>query len=119
MFRQTSESFEKMQSSFPFNLNEGSRYSSFKGGDLTGNKIAFYRALKGYSKREVEKLCKPVSINHSLKLLQEGKYGEQLDWQTQQEGPYPQELNTIFTDRHFPNEKIMFIKESKTFYIDF
>ncbi|QHT66209.1 hypothetical protein GXP67_05775 [Rhodocytophaga rosea] len=119
IFRQTSESFEKMQASFPFSLNEGSQHSSFKGGDLTGNKIAFYRALKGYSKQQVEKLCKAVSTKASLKRLEEGYYGKQMDWQPKQEGLYPQLLNTIRTDIHFSKQKLSLTKESKNFYIEF
>lgn len=122
VLKETSESFEKMQGSFPYSFINGSQNSSFKDGDLTGDNIAFYKALKGYTNEDIVKMCDTVSKNQSLELWKEGKYGTNKQWWPYfylSKGKFPRELNEISIDTTFLNKNLTFIDEAQNVYIDF
>jgi hypothetical protein len=122
IFQETSEAFEKMQETFLYGMQQGVQNSSFKDGDLTGNNIAFYRALKGYDKDYIEKISEPVSMAQSLKLLEKGKCKKNTQWSPHywlEGGKYPAELNEIKPDSLFLKKELKLLEESPVAYIDF
>jgi len=77
IFKEVSEQFERMQGAAPYGILPSTAASSFGIGDLTGDKISFYRALRGYSKAHLEKICKPYSTEKSLQQLERQRQSPQ------------------------------------------
>ncbi len=61
-----SEQFEQMQGSLPYNLLEGSRQSSFRQGDLTGNLLSLYVALHGCTLNQIKDSLVIQPVEESL-----------------------------------------------------
>lgn len=70
IFRAVTEAFETMQGAFPNAIDAASQDSAFRDGDLLGNRIAFYRALRGYSEERVASWLQPQSVSASLQQFQ-------------------------------------------------
>ncbi len=58
-----SQTFEKMQGSFPFVIASGN--SSFSAEDLVSNLIGFYAAFRNVSQNELRRICGEVSVEAS------------------------------------------------------
>lgn len=67
IFLSVTESFETMQSQFPYLLIPDSRKSSFRDGDLTGNLISFYIATNNTNISEVKNKLTLFDAGESLK----------------------------------------------------
>ncbi len=67
IFRQVAEVFETMQGAFPNAIDANSQGSSFREGDLMGNRIAFYRALRGYSEQQVRDWTGLTTVDESVR----------------------------------------------------
>lgn len=70
IFREVSEAFETMQGRFPSSVDARSQSSSFRGGDLAGDSIAFYCAQHRYTLAEVREWLGTPSVDASLRELQ-------------------------------------------------
>ena len=70
IFKEVSEQFEKMQGDVPYAILPSTAASSFGVGDLTGDKISFYSALRGYSKEKFEGICRPYTADKSVRQLE-------------------------------------------------
>ena len=74
IFKEVSEHFETLQGSPPYNSVSRVAASSYGIGDLNGDKLAFYSALRGYTKSELEEKCGgSFSPKESLKMLEQQK----------------------------------------------
>jgi hypothetical protein len=80
IFREVADAFETMQGSFPNAIDASSQDSSFRNGDLMGNRIAFYRALRGYTKDQVNAWLHPMSVEDSLRHFQQAPMAKNSNW---------------------------------------
>ena len=91
IFRETSEAFEDMQGAFPNAVDARSQESSFREGDLRGNLVAFYKALRGYPDEEVRVWLGTVSEETAVAQLKDHPIGKSHSW----------DWPVAFTDRRF------------------
>lgn len=118
IFVQTSNHFEQMQSELLWGFEPVGGNSSFKDGDLMGNRIAFYRALQNYSKLDIEKFCRPVGKDTALALWNEKKSATNATWEPiyqMTNGKFPSALTEIRADSTTYN-KFRFLKETRKIY---
>ena len=80
IFREVTEAFETMQGSFPNAIDASSQASSYRSADLLGNRIAFYRALRGYSIEQVGEWIRPTTVDESLRRLPSGQFEKNHSW---------------------------------------
>ncbi len=68
IFKDVSEEFERSQRGV-LGVQDRIMHSSFSEEDLVSNLIGFYRAVKGYSRNDVERLCKVVyDVGRNLRI---------------------------------------------------
>lgn len=66
IFKSVSNSFEKMQAEFPYNLIPASNNSSFREGDLMGNIISFYCSVNNISINDIKNKLTISNTEESL-----------------------------------------------------
>ncbi|MES2571513.1 MAG: hypothetical protein V4710_15850 [Verrucomicrobiota bacterium] len=81
IFREVSGAFEAMQGRFPNALDARSQMSSFRNGDLMGDHIAFYRALRDYSENEIRGWLNADSVSGSLLKFNESELKPNFSWE--------------------------------------
>lgn len=115
IFREVSESFETLQGSFPNALDAQSQDSSFREGDLMGDRIAFFRALRGYSARQVQDWIQPLPPELSLLQLRKLPLAKERRWKVSQElagGP----LDGIHHDPAWFAAHALLVTEKQTWF---
>jgi len=70
IFKEVSVNFERLQGTAPYNIIPSTAASSFGIGDLTGNKVSFYTALRDYDSKDLRRICGSSTINGSLNMFE-------------------------------------------------
>jgi hypothetical protein len=113
IFREVSEAFESLQGEFPCAIEARSQSSSFREGDLLGNRIGFYRALRGYTPDQVKSWLQPASVEDSLQELKRKTIGKRYQWDLPA-ALAANPLNEISCDREWFAKHATVIREQRS-----
>ncbi|MFM7022885.1 MAG: hypothetical protein ACKOXB_07890 [Flavobacteriales bacterium] len=80
MFKSVSNSFEKMQGEFPFNVISDSYNSSFREGDLMGNIISCYCAISNTQVNEIKNNLTLYDAEKSLEIYERNNL-KKIQWE--------------------------------------
>ncbi len=87
IFKETSESFEELQGSWPNGLDRAAAHSSWRTGDLAGNWVAFQTAVEGRTQADVAVELGCWGVEESLRQLEKQPPGQSRQWPVKAEFP--------------------------------
>ena len=114
IFREVSSAFETVQGSLPSALDIRSSDSAFRAGDLMGDRLAFYAALRGLSVDELRRLVEAESVAESLAIFDRLPPAPIREWSTPE--TLPESLRDLDAALPEITQKMVRIDEHESYY---